>query len=339
MIYLGAYNLRKQNEAGRMTFHPKEIIIHPGWNPSVTNYDGDISVLILEDDVHFNSYISPICLSWSNEISKESRGTVAGYGAIEGQPKTYTNIPRKLDLPIYKKDKCTEDEPLLAFISSPRTFCAGSGHGDGVCIGDSGNGLFVIKDNLFYLRGIVSSSLVYNGVCETYKYAVFTDVLKYKDWIENPSEEISVKSSITSLPLGYCSLTVSNNFSSPNFASNYIREGQCLLAGQEILSSNRCFKLQLQTDGNLVIYRRDNLGVLWNSYSERTNADRFCVHSNALVLCKRENILWKVDQYLGTTFQLMLSNDGNLLAYEITLNHVQWATQNKDISYLSKQCS
>jgi hypothetical protein len=41
----------------------------------------------------------------------------------------------------------------------------------------------------FYLRGIVSSSIVdRTGSCTRSKYAVITDVLKYKSWIENPFE-------------------------------------------------------------------------------------------------------------------------------------------------------
>lgn len=72
----------------------------------------------------------------------------------------------------------------LGKISSGRTFCGGQGRGVGVCQGDSGSGLFVVHDGAYYLRGVVSSSL-YNGHlgCDVENYSVFTDVLKFYDWI------------------------------------------------------------------------------------------------------------------------------------------------------------
>jgi len=40
-----------------------------------------------------------------------------------------------------------------------------------------------------YLKGIVSSSLIADGSCDVTAYAIFTDVLSYLDWINNPHNE------------------------------------------------------------------------------------------------------------------------------------------------------
>ena len=68
-------------------------------------------------------------------------------------------------------------------ISSNRSFCGGSRDGSGVCMGDSGNGLFVEYSGIYFLRGIVSSSLYTKSNCDVYNFAVFTNVLKFFDWI------------------------------------------------------------------------------------------------------------------------------------------------------------
>lgn len=55
----------------------------------------------------------------------------------------------------------------------------------GPCSGDSGGGFLVKSNNKWYLRGIISSSLVdpETLLCDTNNYAVFTDTAKYTSWI------------------------------------------------------------------------------------------------------------------------------------------------------------
>lgn len=48
----------------------------------------------------------------------------------------------------------------------------------------AGGGLTVEVDGIWYLRGIVSSALLADGVCDTHNYAVFTDVQKFSSWLQ-----------------------------------------------------------------------------------------------------------------------------------------------------------
>lgn len=58
-------------------------------------------------------------------------------------------------------------------------------------LGDSGAGLHIKVNGVFYLRGLVSSTLLNkDGNCDTTTYAVYTDVLKYKSWIDGSQEEV-----------------------------------------------------------------------------------------------------------------------------------------------------
>ena len=117
-----------------------------------------------------------------------SSGVVIGYGKSEDETKVHENIPKILDTPIHTNEHCFLEHQSLLKISSKRTFCGGSGTGTGVCRGDSGGGLFVTDGSAYYLRGIVSSSIIGGRYgCDVDVYSVFTDVTKYTDWINGIS--------------------------------------------------------------------------------------------------------------------------------------------------------
>lgn len=70
-------------------------------------------------------------------------------------------------------------------------------------LGDSGSGLFIEYNKVFYLRGFVSLSLFDNGDCDVSNYAIYTNVLKYTEWIKYPSgPTCGTTSASTSLILG-----------------------------------------------------------------------------------------------------------------------------------------
>lgn len=68
-------------------------------------------------------------------------------------------------------------------MSSDRTFCAKSTAG-GPCLGDSGGGLFVKQTQHWYLRGIISGTILdRNESCDIAKHSIFTNFFKFTDWI------------------------------------------------------------------------------------------------------------------------------------------------------------
>jgi secreted trypsin-like serine protease len=162
----------------------KSIFVYPDWNPDVITFDADIAVIDLENEISFNNYIQPICLLTPNLASQAKSGVLVGYGKSEDESKLHENIPKQLNVPIHTQEKCFLSNKNLVQISSERTFCAGSGNGTGACLGDSGGGFYVIFSNIFYLRGIVSSSLRKGFSCDVDAYSVYTDVLKFQNWIE-----------------------------------------------------------------------------------------------------------------------------------------------------------
>lgn len=184
LALFGAYDLGNANEVGRTTLSPEKIFIHNDWNPQVRSYDADIAILKFADgEISIKPNILPICLWESSSAPTATHGIVAGWGRSEDETKSHENIPRWLSLPIRSNDDCFLKIPDLAGLSSKRTFCAGLENGSGVCTGDSGNGFFIGFGGSVYLRGIVSSSRTTMTSCDVTTYAVYTDVIKFRDWI------------------------------------------------------------------------------------------------------------------------------------------------------------
>jgi len=188
-VLLGVHDLSKRYEGGRNYYAVQNISVHPDWNPKTDTFDADIAVMVLETEVAFSRYIQPICLmDSSSTLATRTEGVVVGYGKDENPDKDHVNIPKSLKMPIHQNEDCFLKYPSLVTLSSKRTFCGGSGIGTGVCQGDSGSGLVVTDGTAYYLRGIVSASL--NNMtygCDVDTYSIFTNVLKFTDWINSVS--------------------------------------------------------------------------------------------------------------------------------------------------------
>lgn len=183
----GAHNLSNPYENGRKTQSPKYIKLHEEWNPSTITYEADIALLEFEEgSILFNEnsiHIRPICL-WSSATEPlEKNGIVTGWGKSEDQSKLHEHEPKLTTAPIQSNEDCFFEAERLLGISSRRTFCAGTRNGSGICHGDSGGGLFIKVAGIFYFRGIVSSSLIKDDTCDVTNFAVYTNVLKFTDWI------------------------------------------------------------------------------------------------------------------------------------------------------------
>lgn len=188
-MWLGAYDLDEPYQTGAISVSPNEILIHPDWNPSNTRYDADIAAITLEDEIHFTKFIRPICLSSTEKNAKE--GYVTGWGKSDVKKTNHENIPKQIKISIHSNERCFLESKELIDVASLRTFCGGDRNKTGPCNGDSGGGVFVKMGNVFYLKGIVSASLVISNQCDVTNYAIYTNVDKFYDWIQNPTEQLT----------------------------------------------------------------------------------------------------------------------------------------------------
>jgi len=185
---IGAHNLEARREYGAITASVKDIHIHHDWNPYITSYDADIAILELANDVTFNEYIQPICIAApKSEAALKTEGLIVGFGKSEYN--NIENIARVISSPIHTYEFCTKSSDHETLLTH-RGFCGGYANGTSVCQGDSGSGLIVKHEEVYYLRGIVSASL-YDSLlgCNIYSYSILTDVLEFYSWITTGQDD------------------------------------------------------------------------------------------------------------------------------------------------------
>jgi secreted trypsin-like serine protease len=207
-FYLGKHNIDSLSEQYNVISSVVQFVIHPDWDSNDDKYDADIAIAVLTRTVSFNKFIIPICL-WTSTSNADDlvgkTGVIAGWGKAEMDAVT-SPMPKWADLQVVDLLTCIRSNDAFNKLTSDRTFCAGNKvEGSGPCNGDSGikndgklletflsfvetfsGGGFVVKVNdKWYLRGIISSSLVdlAQSTCDTKSYAVFTDVSKFTQWI------------------------------------------------------------------------------------------------------------------------------------------------------------
>lgn len=185
LAVFGAHNLSNAREVESYSLSPKKINLHDDWNPNTSDYDGDLALLEFEEgSIHYNDYVQPICLWGSDEEPAVTEATVSGWGKSENSG-AHENLPKLLKVQMQTNEQCFFESKALIDLSSPRTFCVGLKNGSGVCNGDSGGGIFIRVNDVYFLKGIVSSSLIKDGGCDVSNNAIYTNVLKFRDWIDN----------------------------------------------------------------------------------------------------------------------------------------------------------
>jgi secreted trypsin-like serine protease len=182
---IGGHNFTDIFELHRVFKPIKSIRPHEDYNPNTADFDADIAILTLAEEIGFNDYIQPICLFDSINYVDATKGTIVGYGKTEDPTIEHTLTPRTLEVSIHRNEQCFLKFNDLASLSSSRTYCGGDANSSGACKGDSGHGLFVKHYENYYLHGIVSSSLLdRENNCLTNYYSILTNVQKYTKWIE-----------------------------------------------------------------------------------------------------------------------------------------------------------
>ncbi|XP_043787267.1 serine protease gd-like isoform X1 [Apis laboriosa] len=190
IVSLGRYHLREWFEKGSVNREIAAYQLHPNYDKK-GNADADLAVLNLREKVEYNDVIRPICL-WTGPALLASvvgkSGYVVGWGRDE-HGNRHLQEPRQIKAPIVRQEDCHWSNSDFVLFTSNRTFCAGLRNGSGPCNGDSGSGfvMYDAKTDRYYLRGIVSRSLLNRTTmsCDLNQYIVYVDVAQHLEWIRN----------------------------------------------------------------------------------------------------------------------------------------------------------
>lgn len=91
-------------------------------------------------------------------------------------------------MPIVSSWKCLEsNREFFHVVLGEYNYCAGSRNGTSVCDGDSGGGMYVERDEVYYICGVTSVGARQKSAgvrqCDPEQYFVFTDVNHHLNWI------------------------------------------------------------------------------------------------------------------------------------------------------------
>jgi hypothetical protein len=100
-----------------------------------------------------------------------------------------------------------------------------------------------------------------------------------------------------------------------------------LLINNYIQSTNKCFQVILQSDGNLVLYRQSDKKALWGSMTYGNTAKTTVMQSdgNLVVYDSNNHPEWNSRTYGNPGAFLILQDDGNLVIFSV-LGKVLWAS-------------
>ena len=162
-------------EHGQERRYVRSVTLHPrygqdGWNSN------DIAILKLTQSVPFTDKIQPICLP-TMEVQGGEKTVTMGWGYTKGTGDG--NILSVVEVPIISRNTCKK---WLGGYFTETMICAGFEEGmRDSCQGDSGGPLAMQNEEGFFeLTGIVSWG---NGCAQARNPGVYTDVVDYKDWI------------------------------------------------------------------------------------------------------------------------------------------------------------
>lgn len=85
---------------------------------------------------------------------------------------------------------CFLEDRRLIELSSSRTFCAGDSD-SGIYRVNSGSGLFIDRNGVFYLRGIVMMPLLNEQGRYISKYNLYTNACEFTDWIKGKTTRVA----------------------------------------------------------------------------------------------------------------------------------------------------
>lgn len=112
-------------------------------------------------------------------------------------------------------------------------------------------------------------------------------------------------------------------------AKDRINPNECLFQGQSLISTNGCFKLIMQEDGNLVIYRESDGRSLWTTRTARTCTNRACMQGdgNFVTYDCHNRATWSSRTTRNEGSSIVMQNDGNLVMYAWNSPRLVWSTR------------
>jgi len=205
------------NEGGSW-ISAKRVINHPNY----ANFDNDIAILELSEDITFTANIKPACLPTSaTKDYSDLASTISGWGGTIGyapgnrpqQPQQCTLKESVVKVLSPTSQKCSS---FLGTTTSTSKLCAWA-EGTDTCQGDSGGPLTVAENGKFTLIGVVS----YGAGCAHTTPGIYARVQGFLPWIKSLIADGECGSGGGSSTGGSTGAVESGSIQSDNYPNDY----------------------------------------------------------------------------------------------------------------------
>ncbi|XP_059470186.1 CLIP domain-containing serine protease B4-like [Neocloeon triangulifer] len=194
-LRLGEHNLMTERDCYRDTAGREKcaddpikvgiesVKVHEKYDPSARH--NDIALIRLSRKVSATTYVKPVCLPLSETLSRSlftgTKNEVAGWGRTENSPSS--DVKLKVELSVIDNQRCAklyrDPHPNVQLDSTQ--MCAGGEQGKDSCGGDSGGPLVVLRNDTWFVTGVVSYG---PSNCGTQDLpGIYTRVTSYIPWI------------------------------------------------------------------------------------------------------------------------------------------------------------
>ncbi|XP_078658683.1 serine protease 33-like [Branchiostoma floridae x Branchiostoma belcheri] len=179
-VRLGSHN-RESTDPHQQNIGIQRIVVHEGYN-GASSSDNDIALLKLNHDATVNNYVSPVCVA-PGEFPSQTSCYVTGWGDTNGVNFQIVMAAQlqQGEVEIIDWNTCN----LASWYGGAVTanmLCAGwPMGGTDACQNDSGGPLVCKSGRKWYQAGVVSWGY---GCAQPNKPGVYTDVMKYQNWIQ-----------------------------------------------------------------------------------------------------------------------------------------------------------
>ncbi|XP_049700248.2 transmembrane protease serine 3 [Helicoverpa armigera] len=141
----------------------------------------DVAMINLPSAVTTSSILAPIALPTGEQLNEDFAGDIAiasGYGKIADVGFPSENL-LYVDLPVISNDDCAQ---VFGSFVQPSNVCTSGAGNKGICTGDSGGPLAVVRNNSPLLIGITSFGA---GSCESGFPSGYARVTYFMNWINS----------------------------------------------------------------------------------------------------------------------------------------------------------
>lgn len=163
----------------------EEIITHPKYN-RIANHDYDVALVKLKNPIKYNNHVRPVCLAKS-DFDAGTNCYVTGWG-YTSEDGNIAQILQQAKVPLVSRETCQEGYDDLGYKISTRMRCAGYSEGKiDACQGDSGGPLVCVRNDKWYLMGVISWG---QGCARKGRYGVYADMMDLKFWVQQTINKV-----------------------------------------------------------------------------------------------------------------------------------------------------